>query len=249
MKPRREGDGSGSEQGPRLYSKVVHNSAIKYGLLRLPKIFAGDHRESLSDYDVRLETPDGAVWPMEVMKLEDDIFLRNGWPEFAAFYSICQACQLLFTFKENSNPSVRIIDRNFREITYPPKPTRDVENVSRKRKGNSLAPNVQSEGNQNGGTLKKKSNLETSNIALTQAEALQSKIDNPSFFIVMRPTYVRGEFLAIPAAFAQKYLGGKEETTFTLQVSNGKEWKTEVKFKVHIFRNLSSSTNYDLSSV
>ncbi|OMP02096.1 hypothetical protein COLO4_11353, partial [Corchorus olitorius] len=208
MKPNRGGDGSGStssEQGPPYYCKVVHESAIIYGLLRLPKIFGKDHGESLSDH-VRLETPNGAVWPMEVMKLEDDYFLNNGWPEFLKFYSICQAHQLLFKYHGNSNLSVRIIDRSFREIKYPPKPTRDhVENVinieSPKRKRNSLAPNyVQSDGNENdGGTMRKKSNLasssspkqETNTTALQQAEALQSKIENPSFLIVMRPTYAR----------------------------------------------------------
>ncbi|OMP02133.1 hypothetical protein COLO4_11317 [Corchorus olitorius] len=233
MTPPREGGSTSSEQGPRYYTKVVHDSAIKYGLLRLPKIFGKDHGESLSDR-VRLETPNGAVWPMEVIKLEDDYLLRNGWPEFLKFYSICQAHQLLFKYHGNSNLSVRVIDRSFREIKYPPKPRRDVANVDefRKRNRNSLAPNVQSDGNENGGTMRKKSNLasssspeEETNMALQKAQALQSKIQNPFFLIVMRPTYARGNYLAIPAAFAQKYLAGKEETTFTLEVSNGKGWK------------------------
>ncbi|OMO84152.1 hypothetical protein COLO4_22193 [Corchorus olitorius] len=72
--------------------------------------------------------------------------------------------------------------------------------------------------------LKGKSKMKEG-IALQQAKALKSKIGNPSFFIVMRPTYARGDYLAIPAAFAQEYLAGIEETTLTLQVSNGKRWK------------------------
>ncbi|KAK1369126.1 hypothetical protein POM88_035218 [Heracleum sosnowskyi] len=53
----------------------------------VPIKFSDVHENDLSDR-VFLKTPSGLVWPVDLERRVNRVWLQNGWPEFANHYSI-----------------------------------------------------------------------------------------------------------------------------------------------------------------
>lgn len=56
---------------------------------------------------------------MDVQREEGKVWLRNGWPQFAKFYSLCFGHFIFFEYQGNCNFKVVIFDTSTTEIDYP----------------------------------------------------------------------------------------------------------------------------------
>lgn len=70
---------------------------------------------------VRLKAPGGAPWPVDLQRKQGKVWLRNGWPQFATFYSLCFGHSVLFKYQGNCDFEVVIFDTSATEIDYPKK--------------------------------------------------------------------------------------------------------------------------------
>lgn len=68
---------------------------------------------------VLLKVPGGAAWPVDVERREGEVLLHNGWPNFAAFYSLQFGYLLVFDYIGHCNFQVRVFDTSATEINYP----------------------------------------------------------------------------------------------------------------------------------
>lgn len=71
------------------------------------------------DHRIHLSAPNGSVWSIDLEKHNGEIWLQNGWPEFANFYSIRYGHLLVFQYQEDSKFKVLIFDQSAAEIEYP----------------------------------------------------------------------------------------------------------------------------------
>lgn len=78
------------------------------------RIFGKDLKDSVS-----LNTPSGSQWLVDVKRHEGKVWLQNGWPELANFYSIGFGYLLVFEYKGNSKFQVLIFHPSSMEIDYP----------------------------------------------------------------------------------------------------------------------------------
>ncbi|XP_059639690.1 putative B3 domain-containing protein Os03g0621600 [Cornus florida] len=85
---------------------------------RIPKKFITSHGNNLSN-PVFLKVPTGAVWTIELVHSDGDVWLQNGWKEFKEYYSIDYGHMLVFKYDGNSHFHVHIFDTSASEIEYP----------------------------------------------------------------------------------------------------------------------------------
>ncbi|KAK1401306.1 hypothetical protein POM88_000911 [Heracleum sosnowskyi] len=81
-----------------------------------------------------LKAPGGAPWAVDVERRKGEVWLCNGWPDFATFYSLSFGYLLVFEYVEHSNFRVRVFNPNATEIDYPLtdynlNPDDEIENV------------------------------------------------------------------------------------------------------------------------
>ncbi|KAL8091889.1 hypothetical protein AgCh_034235 [Apium graveolens] len=67
---------------------------------------------------VYLKAPGRAVWDVDLVRDGNNVWLQNGWPEFARFYSLCFGHFLIFKYRESSQFDVFIYDKRGTEIDY-----------------------------------------------------------------------------------------------------------------------------------
>lgn len=84
----------------------------------IPRKFARIFGENLND-SIFLNASGGSVWPIDLERHEGKVWMQNGWPEFAKFYSICVGYLLLFEYQGDSKFQVLIFDPSSSEIEYP----------------------------------------------------------------------------------------------------------------------------------
>lgn len=84
----------------------------------IPRKFARIFGENLND-SIFLNASSGSVWPIDLERHEGKVWMQNGWPEFAKFYSICVGYLLLFEYQGDSKFQVLIFDPSSSEIEYP----------------------------------------------------------------------------------------------------------------------------------
>ncbi|KAL8117557.1 hypothetical protein AgCh_015439 [Apium graveolens] len=84
----------------------------------IPKKFVRKYGEELRGR-VTLKASGGAPWPVEVERKKGEVWLHNGWPEFATLYSLCFGYLLVFEYVERSYFRVIVFDPSATEIEYP----------------------------------------------------------------------------------------------------------------------------------
>lgn len=87
-------------------------------LQMIPQKFVRKYRKQLH-VGVHLSVPRGAVWHVDLVGDGDKVWLQNGWPEFARFYSLSFGHFLVFKYQGNSRFDVFIYDSRGTEIDYP----------------------------------------------------------------------------------------------------------------------------------
>ncbi|KAJ4838357.1 hypothetical protein Tsubulata_019997 [Turnera subulata] len=84
----------------------------------IPPMFTRKYGKDLPS-TVILIVPTGATWRVELVRCGAEIWLQNGWKEFADYYSLTYGHLLLFQYKGNYDFHVLIFDRSATEIEYP----------------------------------------------------------------------------------------------------------------------------------
>ncbi|XP_065872023.1 B3 domain-containing transcription factor VRN1-like [Euphorbia lathyris] len=235
------------------FFKLILEDAIQQGMLRIPKKFVRRYGKYLSE-QVSLKLPSGEKWKVELVKHGDGIWLGNGWQHFVDYYSLSLGSFLVFGFEDfkTCTFNVLIFDKTTSEIDYPlhvhkhddetnleeqvHQPTSNQEDEDKsplpfsrpckKRKRENCR--TQSEAKRgNGDKFSKRTQQLT---AEEKANALHRastfcKSDNPSFSIVMHPSYVcaKNKPVTIPASFANKYFS-ERRGIIILNCVHGKTW-------------------------
>ncbi|KAI3974602.1 hypothetical protein MKX01_029592 [Papaver californicum] len=63
--------------------------------------------------------------------------------------------------------------------------------------------------------------------------------DNPSYKVLMRPSYVKGGYVRVPTVFAKRYLKSTTQMEVTLRVSDGRIWEVKYLARVQYGQRLS----------
>lgn len=96
----------------------LHLIFVTYFLQRFPRKFVTKYGDSLSS-PVLLMVPSGSTWHVELIKSDGDVWLQNGWKEFAEHYSLKHGHFLVFKYQGDCNFQVLIFDMSASEIEYP----------------------------------------------------------------------------------------------------------------------------------
>ncbi|KAK1369119.1 hypothetical protein POM88_035211 [Heracleum sosnowskyi] len=213
----------------------------------IPRKFMTAYGDDLVDF-IFLEAPAGSIWQVKLERSNSEVWLQNGWPDFAAHYSICSGHLLVFRYEGNSHFHVIILDKSATEVEYPLSATSQSENtylgtgfgkrkevtndgIGRKEDFiNYVALSAQytetvSACAKASHQVNKKTVQVTTDAkhdrALESATAFQST--NPFFEIKMSPSYVSGRSLSVPRKFFTTYIT-QNHCNVILQLSQGKTW-------------------------
>ncbi|KAL1809865.1 hypothetical protein ACET3Z_026855 [Daucus carota] len=189
----------------------------------IPKEFVKNHEEELRGR-VHLKAPGSAAWPVDVVRTQGEVWLQNGWPEFAKFYSLSFGSLLVFEYLEHFNIRVRVFDTSATEIDYSltcDPNLDDGESVPRVRKRDSSrrcelvrackkTRASTEETFHNGFKLKQEKANGDRGSAKEEIEravnlAASFKSEKPFFIIHMRPTYVSGVSVEVRKSFLETF--------------------------------------------
>ncbi|KAK1363867.1 hypothetical protein POM88_039428 [Heracleum sosnowskyi] len=102
----------------RCFFKIIVCEINSKSELMIPGKFVRKYGEEIQGR-VLLKASGGATWSVNVQRKKGEVWLRNGWPEFAKFYSLCFGHSILFEYQGNCNFRVVIFDTSATEIDYP----------------------------------------------------------------------------------------------------------------------------------
>ncbi|KAK8331909.1 hypothetical protein V6Z12_A10G105600 [Gossypium hirsutum] len=102
----------------RHFFKVVLEDTIRSGKLEIPRKFARDYGNHLSN-PVFIKVPNGEIWELEFTKSGGKMWLQDGWQNFAEHYSVEPGHFLVFRYEGHCHFHVIIFDRTATEIEYP----------------------------------------------------------------------------------------------------------------------------------
>ncbi|CAH8342053.1 unnamed protein product [Eruca vesicaria subsp. sativa] len=102
----------------KKFFKVVLPSTMKRSMMMIPPRFVKLQGSTLSEV-VTLETPVGFKRSITLKRIGEEIWLQDGWGEFAEAHSISEGHFLFFDYKGNSCFSVMIFNVSACEIDYP----------------------------------------------------------------------------------------------------------------------------------
>ncbi|KAI3968222.1 hypothetical protein MKX01_018525 [Papaver californicum] len=247
------------------FFKIFHSSIIQDKWLELPKEFSRKFGNELSDHAI-IKVPNG-IWHIGMTKAEGLVLFENGWPEFMEFYSICVGHLMVFRYDGNSMFQVHIFGMNATEIKYPShfeNADHDVEVISNHSDDVEVisvhppeveiisvhSDNIRHEFPQSSQQQKATSKFapKRSYTAAFQASRLQESeleaakeftYDNPSYKVLMRPSYVKGGYVRVPTIFAKRYLKSTRQMEVTLRVSDGRIWEVKYLARVQYGQRLS----------
>lgn len=89
-----------------------------YCLQLFPENFLRFFGKNLKD-NIILNAPSGLEWLIDIKRHKGKVWLQNGWPEFAKYYSISFGYLLVFEYKGESKFQVLIFEPSCLEIEYP----------------------------------------------------------------------------------------------------------------------------------
>ncbi|XVE90507.1 hypothetical protein DITRI_Ditri20bG0083300 [Diplodiscus trichospermus] len=112
---------SGSSKRTRD-AETIHFFRIILGhdqKLELPKRFVRKYGNDLSN-SVLISAPSGPLWKIELIKSDGEIWLGNGWKDFADYFSLEKGNLLVFSYEGHSRLCLSMIfDQTTLEIEYP----------------------------------------------------------------------------------------------------------------------------------
>ncbi|XVF41598.1 hypothetical protein PTKIN_Ptkin01aG0292100 [Pterospermum kingtungense] len=101
---------------PLHFFRIILGHDQKLGL---PKRFVSAYGNDLSN-SVQLAAPSGQVWQVELIKCDGEVWLGNGWKDFADYFSLKRGNLLVFRYEGHSRFHVPMIfDQTTFEIEYP----------------------------------------------------------------------------------------------------------------------------------
>ncbi|XVF41603.1 hypothetical protein PTKIN_Ptkin01aG0292500 [Pterospermum kingtungense] len=101
---------------PLHFFRIILGHDQKLGL---PKRFVSTYGNDLSN-SVQLAAPSGQVWQVELIKCDGEVWLGNGWKDFADYFSLKRGNLLVFRYEGHSRFYVPMIfDQTTFEIEYP----------------------------------------------------------------------------------------------------------------------------------
>ncbi|MED6197728.1 hypothetical protein PIB30_059447 [Stylosanthes scabra] len=100
------------------FFKIVLRKTLQHGILKIPKKFCIKYGDGVPN-PVCLKTPDGIQWKVDWSKCDGKMLFKNGWKEFAAYYSLDNGHMLWFEYNGTSKIEVHILDTTGLEIDYP----------------------------------------------------------------------------------------------------------------------------------
>ncbi|KAM7506959.1 hypothetical protein LguiA_017412 [Lonicera macranthoides] len=222
------------------FFKIIQPQIVENGRLRIPKKFVAKYAKDLSDH-VYLKVPNDELWMVNLSISNGEVWLQEGWKEFAEHYSIGLWHFLVFRYEGNSNFHVLIFDTSASEIEYPSPKTIHEERTNLdgesqlKRKG-IIDEDIVKDGAS--GSMAYTHEISCLNFpkgrkgmasdsenerALQSAKAFTSR--NPFFMVTIRPSYVTAKSGLV---FAKKYFSKEESANVTLQVADGmKVWSVK----------------------
>ncbi|KAH7851544.1 hypothetical protein Vadar_013187 [Vaccinium darrowii] len=109
---------SSQVKAPPHFFKIIRSSVVPRQKLRIPKKFISQYGKNLGNRGF-LRVPSGAVWTVELVTSNGDVWMCSGWKEFAKFYSLCFGHLLVFRYDGSYNFDVFIFDKSASEIEYP----------------------------------------------------------------------------------------------------------------------------------
>ncbi|KAJ4843259.1 hypothetical protein Tsubulata_009862 [Turnera subulata] len=208
------------------FFKIILGDTIHSGKLMIPPRFTRKYGKDLPS-TVILNVPTGATWRVELVRCGGaEIWLQNGWEEFADYYSLTYGHLLLFQYKGNHDFHVLIFDMSATEIEYPLGSLhRDDEQGFQDQEVEESETDISVEileerlfscrsdaGSKPTNKNQKPSKTESARTmfgvdkarALSRASAFKST--NPFFKVVMQPSFVQdGYRLAVPSGFAREH--------------------------------------------
>ncbi|XP_021809503.1 B3 domain-containing transcription factor VRN1-like [Prunus avium] len=193
--------GSSSRHGKGLAFPVDSRSFFKIVLskdvLKFPESVVTKYGDCLGD-TVFLKVPNSAVWPVGLIKRNGQVWLQQGWSNFADFYSLAFGYVLLFSYEGlHSHFQVRIFMRSPLEIDY-------------------FGSSVKEEHNLNG-------EMDYSN----SSESPASLVNAPSFFKIILERTLQDGMLEIPIIAVHTY-GDYIADTAYFEVPDGSIWPIEL---------------------
>ncbi|BFG38997.1 hypothetical protein CerSpe_252710 [Prunus speciosa] len=193
--------GSSSRHGKGLAFPVDSRSFFKIVLskevLKFPESVVTKYGDCLGD-TVFLKVPNSAVWPVGLIKRNGQVWLQQGWSNFADFYSLAFGYVLLFSYEGlHSHFQVRIFMTSPLEIDY-------------------FGSSVKEEDNLNG-------EMDYSN----SSESPASLVNAPSFFKIILERTLQDGKLEIPIIAVHTY-GDYIADTAYFEVPDGSIWPIEL---------------------
>ncbi|XP_074320155.1 B3 domain-containing transcription factor VRN1-like [Silene latifolia] len=228
-----------SQQFPSFF-KIILEPRHDLQRLGIPKKFMTEYGSDFMDV-VSLKIPNGKTWDVELRKENGRAWFKDGWPEIVNFYSICHGHFLMFTYQGESRFNVYIFDMTACEVEYPldPQQTEVPKTMSEfQTKPNPRSP---SSSPKEHGMLDFVRQYRRKFGAITRHNIRKInsyQFENPSFTVVMRPSYVKYKFLMnVPMKFAAEYLTNAESCT--LQNATGDTWPIKFEGKRPVFKKFS----------
>ncbi|CAH1451130.1 unnamed protein product [Lactuca virosa] len=228
-------------ENPVNFLKVILSDDTQSTGIRMPKKFTEKHGKDLLER-VILKVPNGDVWRVDLQKSGDEIWLENGWPEFAEHYGLGFGHLLMFNYEGFSIFGVIIFDTSALEIVYPPMKKDPLRNstkeMSRKNpqevkltklKTVKIEEETCSSSEDESPRVKINVGGEYSRKSLAVGRVKATfKSHKPFFVACIQKTYlVRKRGLRVPHEFKKKYWsGGKKHSKYLLKLANGGRQKT-----------------------
>ncbi|CAI9787259.1 unnamed protein product [Fraxinus pennsylvanica] len=234
---------------PARFYKVILPSTTTQQRLRIPNKFVEKYGNELSSI-VKLTDPIDSTWCVRLVKVEETIWLHDGWEKFVEDHSIGYGYFLLFKYKGNSCFNVHIFDLTATEVEYLDNNSnfegtnRVIQNFTHKRdisssrnEGGINATHGRSHGVKRGNSdatknskshrfyrTRSKCNIEDGRVEINENLNKSRNFSpiNPSFAVVLKPYHLLKSTLYVPASFAE-HLPSKPGY-IELHDSNGKKW-------------------------
>ncbi|XP_063947908.1 B3 domain-containing transcription factor VRN1 isoform X2 [Daucus carota subsp. sativus] len=102
----------------RSFGKIMFSEICLHDKMMIPEKFVRKYGKQLH-VGVSLKVPGGAFWHVDLVGDGDKVWLQNGWPKFARFYSLAFGHFLVFKYQGNSQFDVFIYDQRGVEVDYP----------------------------------------------------------------------------------------------------------------------------------
>ncbi|CAO2830604.1 unnamed protein product [Amaranthus hypochondriacus] len=223
-------DNDGASCFPKFFKLILASPRPDLHKLEIPREFMKNHGNEVLD-EVYLNVPNGEQYKVKLKRENGKVWLKNGWMEFVASYSISHGHFLMFIFKGSSHFDVHIFDMTTSEIDYTlfhpkkyynslPKPTMFNTNIKHKNgeKGKPLFMGRLSR------RFYSKSHFSYEEIQKVNA----CPCEYPSFAIKLQRSYLKFKFHAnVALPFAKKYFTNKDNDVVFKNVG-GETWQVKI---------------------